>query len=397
MTDTTPQPELPRVSRSIARTTTAAWPWAIAHTTTRTWPHRSWMRPTVGGIPSFAGLLSARLRLLTLGIDLPRLSYLVAGWGGENGRETTGSAESRSRDHAPSGRSAPAPETTLRTVVRELVRTRTSPLTRPPLTARQDRSGVLDSVGVPTGSTEAPTADAAWTGPETQRRRAGWTALTDVERSVVRHDERTLVAGETNGPPSASSTPVESTAARESLALTPGRLGSANAATTPRAGLHGAVPTVVRHGPDDGPGGRQAGDGRRSRSTAWPQLTVTTPGDDARSAGGTPRVDGPSERPDAFGPTADLTVRRTGGASRNGTATGGAETTRSVDLADLGGTSDRPGGPGPSASPASSQAPPTRPSLDLSQAPRAEVDRLVDRLYGEIARRHRIERERRGR
>lgn len=37
------------------------------------------------------------------------------------------------------------------------------------------------------------------------------------------------------------------------------------------------------------------------------------------------------------------------------------------------------------------------PSFDFSSAPKEDVDRLVDRLYGELERKVRIERERRGR
>jgi hypothetical protein len=47
---------------------------------------------------------------------------------------------------------------------------------------------------------------------------------------------------------------------------------------------------------------------------------------------------------------------------------------------------------GPTHEPSTSVSP-----FDLSTASRGDVDRLVDRLYGEFARKVRIERERRGR
>ncbi len=51
----------------------------------------------------------------------------------------------------------------------------------------------------------------------------------------------------------------------------------------------------------------------------------------------------------------------------------------------------------PDQRPSNAGEPPTPSPLDLSRAPRQEVDRLVDRLYTEFARKVRIERERRGR
>ncbi|SEP26549.1 hypothetical protein SAMN04487948_12918 [Halogranum amylolyticum] len=132
-----------------------------------------------------------------------------------------------------------------------------------------------------------------------------------------------------------------------------------------------------------------------------PNLRVTT---EPPARVGWRRSSRTAERQIAFGPTAvnppdkpTLTVRTTPSSGRDDTTndrrSGPATTSTS--------TSSTGVGPGMPATNGHATATPTpltpAPTLDLSTAPRAEVDRLVDRLYDEFARKLRVERERRGR
>jgi hypothetical protein len=338
-----------------------------------------------------------RLGVSTAGVGGPTLSYLVWSGGGDAATrelepepQTTPNPRTDPTPVSPVRRRAPDREsgTILRTVVRELVHVR-----EPPLTIRERRAGVEPGAGAtasaaptidrPSTVAGVPGPDMGATAPDT-----GDTAPANVERTVVRHGGWTAAvdrvptgAWTTSDAPAASTRASTSPDDLEPLSLR----RETTTTTTPRGPLAG--PTDVERG--------------RRGSTARPRLTVAAD-TGTRSDGELSWSAGRGQASDAFGPPTELTVRRAGGSTDGaGRGTGRARTagttTQSIDLTDLGGASGRASGADPSPPTPNSQAPSPTSSLDLSGAPRAEVDRFVDRLYGELSRRHRIERERRGR
>jgi hypothetical protein len=334
-----------------------------------------------------------RLGFSTADVGGPTLSYLV--WSGGSDVEPRSRTTPRPRtdptSDAPTRRGSPdrEPRTILETVVRELVHV------REPLTVRQRRADVGLGAGS-TASTEAPTVDRLSEVAGVPGRDTGDTTSASVEWSVVRHggwtgavdSSQTGTQGRADPSPASrrAITPRDDTAP---LSVRRETTTTTTAATAP-------------HGPLAGPTGVEGG---RHGPTPQPRFTVAAD-IDTRPVERSSLADGRNRESDAFGPPTELTVRRAGGATggsggagRPGTgrAGTGGTTTQPVDLADLGGTSGRAGRTDPASPTGNSGTPSARPSLDLSGAPKAEVDRFVDRLYGELTRRHRIERERRGR
>lgn len=345
------------------------------------------MLPVPGQLPPFVGVLLGRLGLPTVGVRVPTLSYLIRSGGsdaetGEPRLQTTPRPQTGPTPDTPARRRAPDPElaTTLRTVVREFVHVR-----EPPLTIRERRAAVGRGTG-PTASAEHPGINHPSGTAVVPGHDAEETTPATVEWSVVRHGGWTgAVGGSPPGTQARTDVPPASTRS-----------------VTPRDGpapffiqRETTTSTTPRGRPGDPTG---SGNGRRW-STAQSRLAVAS-GIDTQSVGESSWETGRSQGSDAFGPPAELTVRRAGGATGGtGDSHTGAHgtTTQSVDLTDLGGTSGQAGRTDPATPTRNSGTLSTGPSLDLSQAPRAEVDRFVDRLYGELTRKHRIERERRGR
>lgn len=382
MTGTNTQAELPRISRPIA----TLLPTALDRRTTgRT--------ARIGVLSPFVGPLHTRIQLSAVSLDLPTLSYLLTGWVGDvsGGAGTSATDPGRSGVEAPSSeRSERSRPREVRTVVRELVRVReTDPSMdrgTDPATHETDRAG--GGVGF---------SDVSATSDRSTSPSSGYPEWTDLHHGVP---GVTRAAGRR-----VSDDPVGSP-------VTPHVTGGSSSPGTLRTTTRS--PTVLRErspllvDPDSGEpsttGTTATGPGetiQRPESEWTVRLATASDGPSERSSttthwsgSGNGRGAGSGE---PFGPPVDLTVRRRADGN-GGQSTADGRQSSPVDLAAVGSRSDHPGTPEPRPEQQTDQAGTTpSPLFDLSLAPPAEVDRFVDRLYGELTRRHRIERERRGR
>jgi hypothetical protein len=358
--DTNSEPELPRLSRPIATLIPTVRP-----------PQETKRAAAVGVLSPFTGLLSVRLRLLTADFGFPMLSYLIyGGFGSEvaNAAKT----ERRSAGVSSSDRPNRGRDRSVRTVVRDFVHVRES---QPPNTEGRSRTTS------PPATRTAYAESGVWPGDEPATSDQGASPMSGYpEWTVVQHGG--VLTGEHRIPVVSKDS---------AMPHTTSRLPTVREQSSPLVDLDHSETSATRSSePSRHLESRRpvrlvtASNGTRGRPSTEPARTTTEASRENR-------------RGDVFGPPIDLTVRRTGGADAGLSATGGRHT-NSVDLADLGGPNDQPNAPqsGPEQRPNRSSTNES-PLLDLSRAPNAQVNRLVDQLYGELTRRHRIERERRGR
>lgn len=380
MNDPNTEAELPRITRPIA----TLLPTVLDRRTTgRT--------ASIGVVSPFVGLLNTRIPLSVVSLDLPTLSYLLTGWVGdvsqEAGRSPTDSGRLTVEPSSPE-RPKRSRDRDVRTAVREFVRVwETDPSrdrgTRPAADEPGRAGGGVGSGDVSAFSDQSTTPSSMYSEWTVVNHGIGAPGATLAEEGTVSDgpsgsSATPHIPGVSNGPRTLRTTtrPPTVRSGRSPLLVDHDRGEPSTIETT-------ATKTVQRPDSDLTVRLDTVPDGTSDRSSTATRRSESGNGRGAGSSG-------------PFGPPIDLTVRRHADRNRGQSAADGRKSSP-VDLATAGGRRDHPGTPQSRPEQRTDQAGTPSPLFDLSRASPAEVDRLVDRLYGEMTRRHRIERERRGR